>query len=100
KKDDVPYTVFMVFDLQNEEINFKVKDQFINKHLEEYYYFGNNGRNNPQCYLVREPSSLKYLLGKVWANLYQSLSCYGMQNRELGKLLKKLDDKGYIFISY
>lgn len=98
KKDDVPYTVFMVFDLQNEEINFKVKDEFKEEHLEEYYYFGNNSAAAAQYYLVREANSLKYLLGKVWADFYQTLSRYNLQDGELGQLLKILEKQGYLFL--
>lgn len=99
KENEVPYTTFMVFDLKNKQINFEVKDEFKEMHLHEYYYFGNNGRNNQQCYLVRESISLKYLLKELWPDLYQTLSHYNLQNLELGKLLKKLDNQGYIFIN-
>jgi CRISPR-associated protein Csh1 len=99
KEEDLPYTVFLVFDLQNKEINFEVKDEFKEKHLDEYYYFGNNSAAAAQYYLVRESNSLKYLLGKVWTDLYQTLSRYNLQDREMGQLLKKLADQSYIFIN-
>ena len=33
KKEVVPYTIFLVFDLQNEEINFEVYDEFREEHF-------------------------------------------------------------------
>lgn len=96
KEDEVPYTVFLFFDLQNKEINFVVKDEFRDEHLGEYYYFGNNSAAAAQYYLTRESNSLRYLLEKVWADLYQTLSRYNLQDRELGQLLKELEKQGYL----
>lgn len=92
KENEQAYVVGLVLDLSKRKIYFKLLDQFKENSCSRYFYFGNNSAAASQYYLVRETSSLNYQLTSLWNDLYLILGKYDLQNGELGKLIKKLEE--------
>ncbi|AEE90318.1 conserved protein of unknown function [Tepidanaerobacter acetatoxydans Re1] len=93
KDDETPYIVFLVMDLAKEEIYFKLNKKLTEDSVNEYYYFGNNSGSGAQYYLTRDSKSLRYLLTRTFNELYISLSKNDLENGELAKLIKKMEEK-------
>lgn len=65
--------VFLTFDLEYGVIEFDQPIAHRERHSKEFNYFGNNSARASQINLVREAGSLKYLLFKVWNDLYKNI---------------------------
>lgn len=98
KADETYYIVNMVFDLDNNYIDFELNCKYSEEAKQEFYYFGNNFRASTQFYLVRQTAYLNYLLGGVLSNLYIMLEGEGLSSGSLGTMLKSMEDKGLIII--
>ncbi len=96
KKGETHYVVFLLLDLKEEKINFLLGAEFKEQDNYNYYYFGNNPSASYQFYLTREVESLWYLLKKTFNDLSSELKKYNMENGELGRILKDLNEKGLI----
>lgn len=94
--DGENYVIALVFDLEEEEIYFKLEAQFSDDSVKTYNYFGNNKAASSQIYLTRETESLYYLLSSTWNDLYLMLKKYGMGNRDLTYLIAKMKDSNLI----
>lgn len=99
KEKEEPYIVFLVLDLFEEKIYFKLDKKFTQNSVYDYFYFGNNSAAASQYYLTRETSSLSYLLTSTFSDLFMMLSRYGMERGELGDILKGLQQKNLIFLA-
>lgn len=99
KEDENYYIVNMVFDIDKGFIDFELNSKFSEDSAYKYNYFGNNSGSSIQFYLTREITSLNYLLGSVMSNLYMMLKKEKLENGELGKLIKLLEDKKFIKIA-
>lgn len=93
---NIQYTVFLVFDLDRQEIRFDNPEPFENQSVYEYNYFGNNSGAATQYYLTRESKSAGYLLGTVLSDLGLMVRKHGMQNETLYAVLQKLEAAGMI----
>lgn len=96
KEDEQAYVVGLVLDLSEQKIYFKLLNQFKENSCSLYYYFGNNSAAASQYYLVRETNSLNYQLTSLWNDLYLMLRKYDLQNGELGRLIKELEEADLI----
>jgi len=99
KEKNVPYIVFLVFDLCLDSIYFDIDKKFNNDALYDYYYFGNNSAAASQYYLTRETDSLKYLLSSTFSDLYNILKKNNLEDEELGLIIKNMENKEMIKIS-
>lgn len=98
KKDEEPYIVFLVIDLLEEELYFKVDNRLTEDSKYDYYYFGNNSGSSMQYYLTRETKSLKYLLSSTFNDLFLQLKKHNMQGGKLAEILIKMQDKNLIIL--
>jgi len=98
KDDEIPYIVFLVIDLEKEEIYFEIGKKLSKDTVSEYYYFGNNSGAGSQYYLVRESDSIGYLLTSTLSDLYQVLLKNNLGSGELARLIKDMEKKGLIFL--
>lgn len=99
KENEEPYIVFLVFDLEQEQIYFKLNKKLNENSVYEYFYFGNNSAAESQYYLTRDDSSMKYFLRSTFSDLYLMLLRYNMEDCELGKILKQMNEKDLIFLA-
>ena len=99
KEGEERYVVFLVFDMKNQSIYFKLDKKLNEQSKYDYYYFGNNASASFQYHLTREINSLKYLLLSTYSDLYQTLCRYDLEKGELGNLLRGMEEKGFITIS-
>lgn len=99
KNGEESYIVFLVFDLQQQIIYFDVAKKFHHNDRYEYYYFGNNAASSFQYYLTREVDSLHYLLSSTFSDLYNVLRKNGLEDSELGQIIKELGKNDMITIS-
>lgn len=98
KEDENYYVVDMTFDIDKGLIDFEENSRFSDESVYKYNYFGNNSAASTQFYLARKVSSLNYLLESVFSDLYMMLEKENLNDGELGKLLKLLQDKKFINI--
>jgi len=96
KENEQAYVVALVFDFKMQAMYFKLLEPYRESRTNQYYYFGNNGRSSSQYYLTRETRSLNYLLTTIWNDLYLMLHKNGLSHGELGEIIKKLADSGFI----
>jgi CRISPR-associated protein Csh1 len=96
KEDEEPYIVFLVLNILKDEIYFKFDKKLTRDSVYDCYYFGNNAGAGLQYYLTRETNSLKYLIGSTLSDLFLQLTKNGMENNELGDILKNLQQKNIL----
>jgi CRISPR-associated protein Csh1 len=65
--------VFLTVDLVNGVIELDEPIGHQREHSKKFNYFGNNSARASQTHLVREAGSLRYLLFKVWNDLYKNI---------------------------
>ena len=87
KKDKEYQNVFMIFNLNEEQIEFEPV-KFNENKLEDYKYFGNNPSHGKQFFLTREVGSFNYLIFSVWSNLFNELN-EGNFTNILQKIIEK-----------
>lgn len=94
-----PYVVFLTFDLPEDQIYIELDKKFNQDSINEYFYFGNNPAAASQYYLTREGNSIKYLLLSAYSDLYNVLKNNGMEEGELGTILKEIAEHNMITLS-
>ena len=99
KDTETAFLVYLVFDLIDGKIYFKIEKPLTEQSKGEVLFFGNNSAASLQYYLTREALSLHYLLGSTLSDLYKVLGKYDMQSGELGKYIKKLEDAELIVLA-
>lgn len=99
KEGEERYIVFLVFDMKNQSIYFKLDRKLNEQARYDYYYFGNNSGSSFQYHLTRETNSLKYLLLSTYSDLYHILCRHGLEKGELGNILIEMEERGFISIS-
>jgi CRISPR-associated protein Csh1 len=98
KEDENYYIVNMVFNIDKGFIDFELNSRFSDDSVYKYNYVGNNPAASTQFYMTRGVTSLKYLFGSAFSDLYMMLKKEKLEERELGRLLELLQDKGFIKI--
>lgn len=93
------YTVFLIFDLDKNQIRFDLPEPFENMSVYEYNYFGNNPGASTQYYLSRDMNSVRYLLGSILSDLGLILKKHRMESRDLYKLLEMMTEAEIINMS-
>ncbi|ADG07366.1 TM1802 family CRISPR-associated protein [Kyrpidia tusciae] len=99
KKGEEAYLVFLTFDLPKKEIRFEDPRPLTKDAAGQYRYFGNNQAAQSQFYLVRETTSLHYLLSTVWNDLAILLNKYNMRDSQLFDILSRLNAAGLITLT-
>lgn len=99
KNDDEPFVVFLTFDLTSGEIRFEDPRPLRPDTPKEFNYFGNNKAAESQYYLVREVSSLVYLLTTVWNDLALLFDKYGMNGSYLRGKLQQMEAAEFVTIT-
>jgi CRISPR-associated protein Csh1 len=98
KDGDNPFVVYLIFDINDNDIYFDVKERYTEESCYKYYYFKNNSAAAAQFYMTRDIKSLNYLLGSSFSDLYGCLNKYDMEKCELAELLKLLEKRNLIKI--
>ncbi|MCC9294936.1 TM1802 family CRISPR-associated protein [Clostridium sp. WLY-B-L2] len=98
KDGDNPFVVYLIFDINDNDIYFDVKEPYTEESCYKYYYFKNNSAAAAQFYMTRDIKSLNYLLGSSFSDLYGCLNKYDMGKCELAELLKLLEKRNLIKI--
>lgn len=92
EKGEVPCAVKLVLDLNKNQLYFRFHSS--GKTERELFYFGNNKGASAQIFLVRTLKDIRYLFGSVLSDLFLELQKYNMQDCELGRVLKQLQEAG------
>ncbi|PRR82605.1 TM1802 family CRISPR-associated protein [Clostridium luticellarii] len=98
KDGDNPFVVYLIFDINDNDIYFDLKEPYTEESCYKYYYFKNNSAAAAQFYMTRDIKSLNYLLGSSFSDLYGCLNRYDMGKCELAELLKLLEKRNLIKI--
>lgn len=96
KNEDNPFVVYLIFDIDNGSIYFKLEGPYTEDSCYKYYYFGNNSAATAQFYMTRDIKYLYYLLKSSFSDLYNCLIKNNMEKCELIQLLKLLQEKDLI----
>lgn len=91
EEKNIQHTVFLMFDLDRQEIRFDNPEPFENESVYIYNYFGNNPGASLQYYLTRESKSAGYLLGTVLSDMGLILQKHEMKNETLYAILQTLE---------
>ncbi|NMB36237.1 MAG: CRISPR-associated protein [Firmicutes bacterium] len=90
EEDRDQFVVFLIFDLQKQQIYFSRPEPFSSQSLYEYNYLGNNPGASMQYYLTRDLNSLRYLLGTVFSDLFLVLKRQGLEKSDLYKIVQQM----------
>jgi len=99
KKDEVPYIVYLIFDIPKDEIYIELAGKYTMDSKEQYSYFGNNSRASAQYYLTRSLDFNKYLLLSTISDLYNTLKKNNMNESNLYNIIKDLSKQNMINLS-
>ncbi len=84
KKDKEYQNVFMIFNLDEEQIEFE-PIKYNETSTKRFFYFGNNSARATQFFLTREVESFNYLISPIWTGLLSKL-----KGTDFEKMLEKL----------
>lgn len=98
KKGENAYSIYLTFDIPQQEIRFEDPFPFQQDDPFRFHYFGNNSAAGTQYYLTRDGNSVHYLLKSVLSDLSLVLKKNKMQESELYSVISDLYSNDMISI--